>query len=690
MMRLILLLFGMILLFGCQDGDQASSADPDRTADWPDFTGEQHRPQFHFSPPVQWMNDPNGMVYYEGEYHLFYQHYPDSTIWGPMHWGHAVSTDLVHWEHLPIALYPDSLGYIFSGSAVVDWNNTSGLGQDGQPPLVAIFTHHDPVGEKSGANDFQYQSLAFSNDKGRTWTKYDGNPVVPNPGIRDFRDPKVIWHEDSQQWIMVFAAWDHVKFYGSPNLLDWTHLSDFGREWGTHAGVWECPDLFPMPVEGSDEEQWVLLVSINPGSPNGGSGTQYFVGQFDGERFLLDDGFQAQLGAVPAYHPEGTVFADFENGYGEGWAANGPAFGEGPARGALPNQNPVTGYTGAALVNSFRGGDEATGVLASPVFTIDHDFINFQIAGGRDFATLRMELIVDKKVVRTASGNYSENLSWEHWDVAELHGQPAMIRLIDDATGGWGHLCVDQIEFSDEAARPASEKAVWLDYGRDNYAGVTWSDIPPEDGRRIFIGWMSNWAYANVVPTGSWRSAMTLPRELSLQQTNGHYRLYSVPVEELAVLRTAEKVLEAGLITENQLLPISAGAAELELSIELVDETAHFGIELSNQRGERYRIGYDAATNSFYSDRREAGNHSFSDKFAAKAHTAPRLSTDGPIRMQLFLDVASVELFADGGATVLTDIFFPSQVFDKAEIYLETGQVKLLDGRAYTLKSIWQ
>src|SRR3569833_1368022 len=154
---------------------------------------DQYRPQIHFSPQAHWMNDPNGMVYYKGVYHMFYQYYPKATVWGPMHWGHATSTDLVHWNNKPIALYPDSLGLIFSGSAVVDVNNTSGLGKNGQPPLVAIFTHHDRAKEKDGKNDTEYDSIAFSIDGGNTWTKYAHNPVIKNPGISDFRDPKVMW-----------------------------------------------------------------------------------------------------------------------------------------------------------------------------------------------------------------------------------------------------------------------------------------------------------------------------------------------------------------------------------------------------------------------------------------------------------------------------------------------------------------
>jgi fructan beta-fructosidase len=292
---------------------------------------EKHRPQFHFSPPAHWMNDPNGMVYFEGEYHLFYQHYPDSSVWGPMHWGHAVSADLVHWENLPIALYPDSLGYIFSpwsiGTTPVAWV------KNGQPPLVAVFTYHNAEGEKAGRNNYQTQGIAYSNDKGRTRTKYARNPVVADPGIRDFRDPKVRWDEGTKQWLMVLAAQNQVKFYRSSDLKNWQHLSDFGKQWGGHGGVWECPDFFPMKVGNTAQTKWVLLLNINPGGPNGGSGTQYFVGSFDGKSFHLDDTF---------------------------------------------------------------------------------------------------------------------------------------------------------------ARAVANEKAVWLDYGRDNYAGVTWSDVPEADGRRLFMGWMSN------------------------------------------------------------------------------------------------------------------------------------------------------------------------------------------------------
>ena len=194
---------------------------------------EKHRPQIHFSPKAHWMNDPNGLVYHNGVYHLFFQYYPDSMVWGPMHWGHATSKDLVHWNEEDIALYPDSLGYIFSGSAVVDKNNTSGLGKDGKIPLVAIFTYHDPKGAEAKRNDYQVQGLAYSLDDGKTWTKYENNPVLKNPGIVDFRDPKVMWYEPGKKWIMTLATKDRISFYSSPDLKNWTKESEFGENVGT-------------------------------------------------------------------------------------------------------------------------------------------------------------------------------------------------------------------------------------------------------------------------------------------------------------------------------------------------------------------------------------------------------------------------------------------------------------------------
>lgn len=460
---------------------------------------EQFRPQYHFSPPQQWMNDPNGMVYLDGEYHLFYQHYPDSNVWGPMHWGHAVSEDLLHWDHLPIALYPDSLGYIFSGSAVIDHGNTSGLGKNGQDPMVAIFTyHHDENGQSQG--------IAFSNDKGRSWTKYRNNPVLESPGIPDFRDPKVSWYDrgnGSGKWIMTLAVKDKISFYSSPNLIDWTHESDFNPEWAAYGGVWECPDLFPLKTN-SGNEKWMLLVSINPGGPNGGSATQYFIGNFDGQNY-------------------------------------------------------------------------------------------------------------------TAEG----------------------------------------------------ESIKWLDYGTDNYAGVTWSNIPPEDGRRLFIGWMSNWQYANIVPTTEWRSANTIPRELALITDHGVERVASRPIKELEQLRQTTEIIQGSTHALKDPL------FELELEKES-GESAR--ITLKNELGEKVMITFE--DNQLIFDRTESGKISFEEGFG-KRITAP--ITDITIEtIRMYADRSSLEIFINDGALVMTEIIFPNAPYSQLET--DGFQKK---GKIHYLTSIW-
>ncbi|NVK43243.1 MAG: glycoside hydrolase family 32 protein [Oceanospirillaceae bacterium] len=260
----------------------------------------QVRPAVHFTPPKGWMNDPNGLVYFEGEYHLFYQYYPDALVWGPMHWGHAVSSDLLHWQHLDTAMFPDQDGMCFSGSAIVDQHDSSGL-FDGQPGLIAFYTAHRTLCEAN--NDYvEEQCIAYSRDRGRSWQKYAGNPIIAAPGFKDFRDPKVVWHAESRHWIMALACGQSIRFYRSSNLLDWHLASEFGAGQGAHtSGPWECPDLFELPLQDGGS-RWVLVVNVGAAPPDDewGSFAQYFVGDFDGERFhnenppeqvlLLDEG----------------------------------------------------------------------------------------------------------------------------------------------------------------------------------------------------------------------------------------------------------------------------------------------------------------------------------------------------------------------------------------------------------------
>jgi fructan beta-fructosidase len=248
---------------------------------------EAYRPMIHFSPKQDWMSDPNGLVYYAGEYHLFYQHLIKGGLPGT-YWGHAVSADLLHWQHLPVALAPDSMGFIFSGSCVVDIKNTSGLGTKQNPPMVAMFTYNNP---KVVQKFRETQALAYSTDKGRSWTKYAGNPVIKNPGLDNFRDPKVSWDETSKRWLLALGAGPVIKFYTSANCINWTYLSEFGTNRGSHMGPWECPDFFPVKVKGTNETKWVLLVSVvdlSQGADRLATATQYFIGDFNGKEFTSD------------------------------------------------------------------------------------------------------------------------------------------------------------------------------------------------------------------------------------------------------------------------------------------------------------------------------------------------------------------------------------------------------------------
>ncbi|WP_319536541.1 glycoside hydrolase family 32 protein [uncultured Vibrio sp.] len=250
---------------------------------------DKYKPSMHFSPAFGWINDPNGLVYSNGSWHLFYQFHPMNTVWGPMHWGHAVSTDLVNWNHYPIAIAPDKLGHMFSGSAIVDKSNASGLfQQESEANLIAYYTasmpRHDICPE-----DLQTQCLAYSQDGGFTWSKYENNPILPNPDLLCYRDPKVIWVEDTKHWVMVLTHGQSVGIYKSHNLIDWEYCSEFGENEGYHSqGPWECPDLFPLTSE-SGVTKWVMVVGIGPHDTDGDYGqtpcTQYFVGDFDGEVF---------------------------------------------------------------------------------------------------------------------------------------------------------------------------------------------------------------------------------------------------------------------------------------------------------------------------------------------------------------------------------------------------------------------
>lgn len=472
---------------------------------------EKYRPALHFSPKKNWMNDPNGLVFFKGEYHLFYQHNPHGSTWGPMHWGHAVSKDLIVWEELEIALHPDENGTIFSGSIVVDWNNTTGFFND-EPGLVAIFTHHlEPV---HGKEAVQTQSLAYSLDKGRSWIKYDGNPVLAPPSKPDFRDPKVFWHKESQKWMMALATGQTISFYSAPNLKDWKFESEFGENCGCHEGVWECPDLFELPIDNSNDKKWVLIVSIgdNP-QYDEGSRTQYFVGSFDGKEFM-----------------------------------------------------------------------------------------------------------------------------------------------------------------------PEHEEIKWLDYGKDNYAGVSFSDIPEADGRRIYLGWMSNWRYANQVPTEGWRSQMTLPRVLELREEKGEYYLVQHLVRELDTYFERKEERTDTIITakESTVFEVDDEYTEIILSLKNINANK-YGLKIEHTDLQHTTITIDVNENVLSLSREKSGIVDFSDNFPKLQRVY--LEDSQSLDLRIIVDSASLELFINGGEQALTSLIFPDKVSKRVCLFAKDGEVNLVYGK---------
>lgn len=460
---------------------------------------DNYRPVYHHSPAFGWMNDPNGMVYHDGVYHLFYQHYPYGTYWSDMHWGHATSTDLIHWEQHPIALFPDEYGYMFSGSIVVDEKNTAGFGEGA---FVAVYTSTHPS---------QAQSLAYSLDKGMTWHKY-GAPVLYGEG--DFRDPKVFWYEPQDCWMLILANGHQVGIYSSPDLKQWKHELGWGKGIGAHGGVWECPDLIQVPVEGTNEMKWVMLVSINPGGIAGGSGTQYFIGDFMGNDFVLD----------------------------------------------------------------------------------------------------------------TASKSGS----------------------------------------------------LWVDYGKDNYAGVTWSGIRDKENRPLFIGWMSNWDYSGGTPYGTspFRGQNTFPRALSLVQTPDGLRLKSAPVEQMNNLRSdVEYSVPITTISSvwqsDPIKPMLDGTYLIEMELENVKKS--WKLTLKNSKNQFVAVGYNATTNEVYVDRKKSGITNCGNGFAT-ANQVGRLSNgESAHQATILVDRSSIELFINGGRMVLTDLAYPSQPYNQLELSPEGG-----------------
>ena len=472
---------------------------------------ETYRPVYHHTPVYGWMNDPNGMFYKDGVYHLYFQYNPYGSMWGNMTWGHSTSTDLTHWTYEGTAIVPDAWGAIFSGSCVVDKDNTAGFGKGA---VVAFYTS----AKSTPWGDIQSQSMAYSLDNGKTFIKYEHNPILTSTE-RDFRDPKVFWYAPGKHWVMMLAVGQEMQIYSSGNLKEWKKESSFGAMQGAHGGVWECPDLVEVAVEGSKEKKWVLICNLNPGGPFGGSAAQYFVGSFDGKKFV--------------------------------------------------NESPT--------------------------------------------------------------------------------------------------------------------QTKWLDWGKDNYATVTWSNAPA--GRCIALGWMSNWQYANNVPTTQYRSANTLARDLTLYRAGGELYLKSKPSPEIKKARAEEKKISTFVVKGNyevaSLLADNKGAYEIEMTIENKG-TSKIDFSLMNEKGEKVAMYYDVVRKQFVMDRSASGIVGFSRDFPAVT-VAPVRNTD-QIHLRLFIDRSSVEAFGEEGEYVMTNLVFPAEPYNRMVFSSDKGSYIVKSMNVYRLQ----
>lgn len=451
---------------------------------------ESFRPVYHHTPAYGWMNDPNGMFYKDGVYHLYFQYNPYGAVWGNMHWGHSTSTDLMHWKFEGCAIVPDAWGAIFSGSCVVDHENTAGFGKEA---VVAFYTS----AKSTPWGDIQMQSMAYSLDNGKTFTKYEGNPILTS-SEKDFRDPKVFWYAPGKHWVMILAVGQHMEIYSSVNLKEWKKESEFGAMQGAHGGVWECPDLVEIPVEGTREKKWVLICNLNPGGPFGGSAAQYFVGSFDGKKFV--------------------------------------------------NESPT--------------------------------------------------------------------------------------------------------------------QTKWMDWGKDNYATVTWNNAP--DGRCIALGWMSNWQYANNVPTRQYRSANTLARDLTLYREGQELYLKSTPSSEVKKARGKKVSIPSFKVSEKHEMVNLFEEKQEAYEVEIVIQNAgasKIAFCLLNDKGEKVSMYYDLNRKQFVMDRSESGTVDFSKDFPAV--TVAPVNVDKELTLRLFVDRSSIEAFGEDGKFVMTNLVFPSQPYVK-------------------------
>jgi fructan beta-fructosidase len=552
-------------------------------------------PQFHFSWPNAAVGDPTGVLRYDGSYHLFT-------------WDHAVSGDLLYWDGQgwPLGDTPPDSGY-WTGSVVVDKDNTSGFGSLSNPAMVAIYTiHNNSTGKET-------IGISYSTNY-RDFTQYQGNPVISTED-HVFRDPDVFWHEPSQRWVLLVARSEakQIRFYSSPDLKNWTHISDFGGS-GASNEIWEVPGLAELPIRGmGNQKKWMLHIGA------GTNKVQYWVGNFDGTGFTMDEPTRAYLEDGAGI--DGVLFADFEqaNWQDTGWTVTGNAFGGEPA----PRWwgQPAQSHLGQRLASSHVDGDwHVDSTLTSPEFTITSNCINFLIGGGNHPGETCVNLLVGGNVVRSATGDDSDVMRWAGWNVAEFKGQTARIQVVDKHGGFWGRIYVDQIMFSDLLVDHRREHAKWVELSPDFFAPKFLRDFDGTETDVKWLGWIGSWEYeANrPVPEDWGKGAESIFRKLQLVASPRGYELAQEPVAEMQALRgpivnaLPRNITGTATLTEFQ---PATNTYEIEAVFTLGSPNANFGLNLCVGDSQRVVVGFDASSSNLYLDRRDSGFVSLSPSF---------------------------------------------------------------------------
>ena len=589
------------------------------------------------------MSDPNGLVYYNGKYHMFYQYNPSGILPANQSWGHAVSTDLLNWEEKPVAIPVQNGVKAFSGSVVVDWKNTSGFGKNGKPPLVAIYT---------GKSAYEDQRIAYSNDEGTTWTNYSQNPVL-TMNNNQFRDPKVIWDESSQKWIMVVSqgSYQGIRFYSSADLKNWINVPGF-PPYGNLSGFWECPDLFPLAVDNdSSKVKWMLAHSV---SPTG----QYFLGEFNNGNFNWEKKI-----------PNGILIDGFETETFQNWTVSGSSFGSSPLRGT----GRYSGYMDSKLVTTVINGNVPQGKMISHDFIISKKHISFLIGGGYHPGRAYIKLVVNGEVVRTSTGMNEDIMKWRSWDVSSLAGKTARIEIVDSSSSAWGHINIDHIMQSDVAVDNLNTGQI--DYGKDFYAVQSFSDAP--NGRRIWLGWMNNWIYAAGVPTTPWKGIMSIPREVKLETHDGQVKLVQTPIEELKQLRKNGLNFDNALLSQvndhfnsnmiNDLQKVSAFKRfELKAKVSVSNKSG-FSLKFKKKGASYSEFIFDFVNKEIRFDRSRSTGLADDPNFK-QLQIAPLIIENGFFDIHLFVDNCSAELFASNGQVVMSNQVFHDSTSHNIEL----------------------